>query len=168
MTHAADPSSRTPADDTPVPTGIEALVCDDIARRQAMGTRKYGTTLADNPAALPQRLQHLYEELLDGANYTKWAMVQLQRQVALDEPVLTLPELGDAPTPAPQFKRPVHLSLTITAPNRAAAAAALTNLADAMADGGTLLPGEFCSQTSGGAVVQGELDQPDLSGVQHG
>lgn len=56
------------------PTGIEAQVCDDIVRRQAVGVHKYGTTLESNPAGLVDRLQHAYEELLDGANYLKWAM----------------------------------------------------------------------------------------------
>jgi len=56
------------------PTGIEAQVCDDIARRQALGVQKYGTTLEANGAGLLDRLQHAYEEMLDGANYLKWAM----------------------------------------------------------------------------------------------
>jgi len=53
-------------------TGIEALVCEDIARRQGVGIKKYGTTLADNPAGRLERLQHAYEEALDLAAYLKW------------------------------------------------------------------------------------------------
>ena len=29
------------------PTGIESMVCEEIARRQQMGIAKYGTTVAD-------------------------------------------------------------------------------------------------------------------------
>jgi hypothetical protein len=35
----------------PAPTGIEAIVCADIAERQRLGVAKYGTTVADNPLA---------------------------------------------------------------------------------------------------------------------
>jgi hypothetical protein len=54
------------------PTGIEKLVCEDIAKRQAVGIAKYRTTLADNPASRLERLQHAYEEALDMACYLKW------------------------------------------------------------------------------------------------
>lgn len=64
-------------------TGIEAMVCEDIAARQQMGIKKYGTTLADNPAAHVERLQHAYEEALDLANYLKWAIEQIKKGGAL-------------------------------------------------------------------------------------
>lgn len=57
---------------------IETRVCTEIMQRQAMGKRKYGTTLAENPAALIERLQHLKEELLDGALYAQWAIDSLE------------------------------------------------------------------------------------------
>jgi hypothetical protein len=60
-----------------VATGIEAEVCRDIAERQQRGIAKYGTTLAENPAALRERLQHAYEECLDQAAYLKWAIKEL-------------------------------------------------------------------------------------------
>lgn len=59
------------------PTGIEAAVCTDIARRQALGIAKYGTTVADNPLELRQWLQHAYEEVLDQAVYLKRAMAEM-------------------------------------------------------------------------------------------
>jgi hypothetical protein len=65
----------------PVATGIEALVCEDIARRQAHGVAKYGTTVADNPLALVQWLQHAYEESLDLSIYLRRAIAQMQSQV---------------------------------------------------------------------------------------
>lgn len=53
-------------------TGIEKMVCDDIASRQAVGIKKYGTTLEGNPAGRLERLQHAYEEALDLAGYLRW------------------------------------------------------------------------------------------------
>ena len=63
-------------------SGIEAQVCDDIARRQKMGVKKYGTTLADNPAGEIERLQHAYEETLDLANYLKWQILSKQDEMS--------------------------------------------------------------------------------------
>ena len=59
---------------TPPATGTEAKVCADIARRQSLGTAKYGTTVADNPLELRAWLQHAYEECLDQAVYLRRAM----------------------------------------------------------------------------------------------
>lgn len=56
------------------PTGIEAQVCDDIARRQHFGLAKYGTTVADNPLTHKEWLKHAYFEALDMAIYLKRAM----------------------------------------------------------------------------------------------
>lgn len=67
------------------PTGIEALVCADIAQRQALGIAKYGTTVAENPLELRQWLQHQYEELLDAAVYTRRAMAELDKILGHDE-----------------------------------------------------------------------------------
>ena len=50
------------------PTGIEQLVCDDIAARQRLGILKYGRTVAESPDDM---LQHAYEEALDLAIYLK-------------------------------------------------------------------------------------------------
>lgn len=61
------------------PTGIEAAICREIAERQQMGKSKYGTELADNPAEICERLQHLKEELLDGAIYCEWAIGKLKK-----------------------------------------------------------------------------------------
>ena len=56
---------------TTTPTGIEALVVQDIAERQKLGIAKYGTTLADPGLAPLQILQHAYEEVLDQAVYLR-------------------------------------------------------------------------------------------------
>lgn len=62
------------------PIGIEKLVCEDIAKRQQLGINKYGTTVADNPLELKQWMQHLYEELLDGAVYVRRAIVEIEKE----------------------------------------------------------------------------------------
>lgn len=49
----------------------ETLVIDDIRKRQELGIKKYGTTLANNPLSKQQWRQHLYEELLDAVLYLK-------------------------------------------------------------------------------------------------
>lgn len=53
------------------PSGIEAKVCQDIARRQRAGIKKYGTTVAGNPLSEKEWLQHAYEEALDLAIYLR-------------------------------------------------------------------------------------------------
>ncbi len=62
----------------PMPTGTEAAVCKDIASRQALGIQKYGQTVAENPLAHKQWLQHAYEECLDQAVYLKRAIQELE------------------------------------------------------------------------------------------
>lgn len=61
-----------------VPTGVEAEVCDLIADRQRKGIAKYGMTVADNPLALRDWLQHALEEVLDQAVYLKRAINELE------------------------------------------------------------------------------------------
>ena len=60
-------------------TGIEAMVCDDIAARQALGLSKYGVSVQDNNLPLREWLQHQYEELLDAAVYCRRAMEELDK-----------------------------------------------------------------------------------------
>lgn len=55
---------------------VEAVRAD-LHRRSQLGIAKYGTTLAENHADHRAKLQHFYEELLDGANYCKWAIIEL-------------------------------------------------------------------------------------------
>ena len=51
-------------------------VVKDLERRSEIGIKKYGTTLHDNN--VDDYLKHLYEELLDAANYNK--KLQMQNQ----------------------------------------------------------------------------------------
>jgi hypothetical protein len=64
----------------PPPTGIEAQVCEDIARRQQLGIAKYGTTVAESPLPLRAWLQHAYEETLDKAIYLKRAIQEIDNK----------------------------------------------------------------------------------------
>jgi len=57
----------------------EAMVCQDILRRQQLGVTKYGTTVAGNPLPLREWLQHAYEEALDLAVYLRRAMQDIDR-----------------------------------------------------------------------------------------
>lgn len=58
-------------------TGTELEVCTDIAERQRLGIKKYGTTVRDNKLSLRQWLQHAYEECLDQAVYLKRAIQEI-------------------------------------------------------------------------------------------
>lgn len=51
---------------------VEDLVCKDIQERAKRGLKKYGRRLGDSDDDM---LQHLYEELLDAANYLKKIMI---------------------------------------------------------------------------------------------
>ena len=62
------------------PTGTEAKVCADIAKRQRLGISKYGTTVADNPLTHRQWLQHAYEEALDMAVYLCRAIDEIDKK----------------------------------------------------------------------------------------
>jgi len=99
-----------------IPSGIEALVCADIAARQALGMKKYGQTVADNPLPLRAWLQHGYEEALDLAVYLRRAQAEIDAQRD------TMPAADElAPLPAPV----AHLSR-----GRNEAAEALSRLID--------------------------------------
>ena len=65
-----------------MPEGTEAEVCADIARRQAFGKNKYGTTVAENPLSLRAWLVHAFEEALDQAIYLKRAIAEIDAQQA--------------------------------------------------------------------------------------
>ena len=58
-------------------TGTELAVCTDIAERQRLGIKKYGTTVRDNKLSLREWIQHAYEETLDQAVYLKRAIEEI-------------------------------------------------------------------------------------------
>lgn len=61
------------------PTGTEKRVIDDITKRQQLGFKKYGMTVANNPLSLKQWLQHAYEETLDLAIYLKRSIEEMEK-----------------------------------------------------------------------------------------
>lgn len=61
-------------------SGIEKLVCEEIARRQQFGLAKYGTTVADNPLSLRQWLVHAMEENMDQLIYLRRAIAEIDKQ----------------------------------------------------------------------------------------
>ena len=65
------------------PTGTEALVCADIAKRQAFGIKKYGMTVADNPLELLAWLQHAYEESMDQTVYLRRTIEEVKAKFNL-------------------------------------------------------------------------------------
>jgi Trm5-related predicted tRNA methylase len=65
--------------------GTEARVCQDIAKRQRLGLKKYGVSIEQNQLNLKEWLQHQYEELLDAAIYCKRAIEELEKQDAYCE-----------------------------------------------------------------------------------
>jgi len=66
--------------DSYLPSGTEAAVCLDIARRQQHGLAKYGTTVANFPLELRAWIQHAYEEALDLAVYLKRIQQELDKK----------------------------------------------------------------------------------------
>lgn len=60
--------------------GTEKRVCEYIAARQQFGKRKYGTTVEANPLELRQWLQHMLDELLDGAIYCQRSIEELDKK----------------------------------------------------------------------------------------
>lgn len=67
--------------ETMTPTGTEARVCADIAKRQQIGLAKYKTTVEANPLSLREWLQHAYEETLDKAVYLKRAIEEIEKTI---------------------------------------------------------------------------------------
>ena len=63
--------------ETMTPTGTEARVCADIAKRQQIGLAKYKTSVEANSLSLREWLQHAYEETLDKAVYLKRAIEEM-------------------------------------------------------------------------------------------
>lgn len=65
-------------------TGTEYDVCADIQKRQELGLKKYGVSVANNPIRLKAWLQHAYEECLDQAIYLKRAMREIEETPSAD------------------------------------------------------------------------------------
>lgn len=61
------------------PTGIEKLVCEDIAARQKLGIQKYGVTVMEsNEIGLLPWLKHAYTECLESGRLPEKAIHELE------------------------------------------------------------------------------------------
>lgn len=70
------------------PDRVVEAVREDLVKRSEAGLRKYGVTLDKNGDSMRVRLQHLYEELLDGANYIKSLMMLIDGELGPNAKVI--------------------------------------------------------------------------------
>ncbi len=63
------------------PQEIKDELAAMIRARAEIGLKKYGITLADNPAPITERLQHAIEEALDLANYLEWIGLDVDEDI---------------------------------------------------------------------------------------
>lgn len=57
------------------PSAVIINNCIELIQREQVGLKKYGVSLTDAPLTHEQTLQHLLEEQLDAANYTRKALM---------------------------------------------------------------------------------------------
>ena len=62
---------------------MQCPICKDIASRQQVGIKKYGTTVRANNLSLRQWLQHSYEEKLDDIVYMRRAIEEIDAEEVL-------------------------------------------------------------------------------------
>lgn len=65
--------SLTPLSKDPI---VESVVAK-LRARSEFGRVKYGMTLSQTPAEIRDRINHLQQELMDGANYCEWLLEKL-------------------------------------------------------------------------------------------
>lgn len=58
---------------------IVERVRQKLLDRSQKGIGKYGTTLHDSKEDMIARLNHLQQELMDGANYVEWVLQELEK-----------------------------------------------------------------------------------------
>lgn len=61
---------------------VTASLVSELVKRDTVGIRKYGTSLDRDDLSLEEWLQHMKEEMLDGAGYAEAALVKLRRRLA--------------------------------------------------------------------------------------
>ena len=61
------------------PSSVIMQNCLELIQREQVGIKKYGVTLSDADLSHEQVLQHLLEEQLDAANYTRKALMTASR-----------------------------------------------------------------------------------------
>lgn len=65
---------------------IAAAVAEDVLSRAKFGLQKYGVPLSRTDLSRAQWLQHLYEELLDAAAYTR-TLIEMEKASVGAEPL---------------------------------------------------------------------------------
>lgn len=65
----------------PGPSNIAQQVVTAVLQRDAHGQRKYGVTLDRGDLSTSDWLQHMFEELLDGAHYALAAKREIRREM---------------------------------------------------------------------------------------
>lgn len=91
------------------PTGTEALVCKEIAKRQFLGLNKYGTSVQDNPIKLQEWANHARDEALDLAIYLQRIIQEIERAktgIIRDCPLVNLDPSTGVVTPVAHQTRP--------------------------------------------------------------
>jgi hypothetical protein len=58
---------------------INADLAQELHKRYEMGLEKYGIPLDANDATIPERLQHIKEELMDALCYVEWTLREMRR-----------------------------------------------------------------------------------------
>lgn len=66
----------------PVVDPVVEAVRADLLRRSRVGIAKYGVTLDRTDLSLRDWVNHIYEEVLDQANYLKRTLMELDRESA--------------------------------------------------------------------------------------
>ena len=84
---------------TPTPTGIEALVVQDIARRQQEGIANYGKPLAESGLSPLQLMFEAYHESLDFSIYLRAIIEKAKAAFDVEEMLVTGKFKGRPATP---------------------------------------------------------------------
>lgn len=70
----------------PVATGVEAMVCADITKRQEVGLKKYGCSVANSTEGLKAFLSHAYHESLDFSIYLRKVLTIMEDATESEKP----------------------------------------------------------------------------------
>lgn len=87
-----------------VPSVITQKLIDQLLERDAHGKAKYGATLDRNDLTLADWLQHMAEELMDGAGYALAAKRELLRLASVDKAAYDLVKAMNALDPVGQLR----------------------------------------------------------------
>lgn len=93
------------------PSAVTQTLVDMLVQRDAHGQKKYGTSLDREDLTEEQWIQHMLEELLDGAGYAvalkRVAQARQDRIIELSEVLLELDKLAQGWAGDP-MRQPIH------------------------------------------------------------